>query len=147
MDEIKWTKPSGDRPVILLADADSTVRELGSLVLEREGYQVLLAEDGFKAMAIFQNAPYRVDLAIVDINIPRLAGDRILEQCMAIDPEIVMLFSSECCAEDRPKGPRANHMLGVICKPFIWHEVVALVRLALMNWQEWDCDPEAPAHS
>ena len=98
------------------------VRDRGRLFLEDEGYQVLVAEDGVQAVEIFGQAADRIDLAIVDLNIPRLTGDAVLERLLEIDPDVEVLFSSDYFAEDRSDGGR--HFLGVISKPYHRQELV-----------------------
>ena len=64
-------KPRGARATVLLAEAEPMVREFGRQVLEGHGYQVLVAEDGVQAVELFRGAAEPVDLAVIDLNIPR----------------------------------------------------------------------------
>jgi PAS domain S-box-containing protein len=128
---VNLRKPRGARPTILLADADSMVRGFGRMILEEEGYQVLVAEDGVQAVEVFRQAPVQIDLAIIDLNIPRLPGDAVLERLLELDPNAEVLFSSAYFAEDRPQTPGENHLLGVISKPYLREELVRMVQHAL----------------
>ena len=71
-------KPAGPRPTILLAEAEPMVREFGRQILEAKGYRALVAEDGVQAVELYRRAPERIDLVILDLNIPRLTGDAVL---------------------------------------------------------------------
>jgi PAS domain S-box-containing protein len=122
-------KPRGTRSTILLADADPMVRNFGRMILEQEGYQVLVAEDGAQAMEVFQQSPLRIDLAIIDLNIPRLSGDAVLERLVELDPFVRVLFSSGYFAEDQPQD--GEHLLGVINKPYNRQQLMKLVRVTL----------------
>jgi PAS domain S-box-containing protein len=132
------SKPRGVRPTILLADADPLVRNLGCLILEEEGYQVLVAEDGVQAVETFRKATQRIDIAIIDLNIPCMTGDAVLERLLELDPNIEVLFSSDYFAEDRPEGQGGSHLLGVICKPYRRRELVNTVHDALARRTEWE---------
>jgi two-component system cell cycle sensor histidine kinase/response regulator CckA len=133
-------KSRGTRPTILLAESDAVVRGFGRLVLEAEGYQVLVAEDGIQAVDVFRQAPERVDLVIIDLNIPRLTGHALLERLLELDPDVEVFFSSSYFAEGLSCG--GNHLLGVISKPYDWQELVSMVKLALARHSELERDRE-----
>ncbi|TFW31563.1 response regulator [Duganella callida] len=57
---------------IMVVDDSLTVRRVTQRLLEREGYQVLLAKDGVDALEQLQDA--RPDLMLVDIEMPRMDG-------------------------------------------------------------------------
>jgi chemosensory pili system protein ChpA (sensor histidine kinase/response regulator) len=58
--------------VIMVVDDSLTVRRVTQRLLEREGYQVLLAKDGVDALEQLQEA--RPSLMLVDIEMPRMDG-------------------------------------------------------------------------
>ena len=61
-------------PRILVVDDERSMRELLAIVLRREGYEVLLAENGRTAVDLLEREP--VDLLISDIKMPDLSGVR-----------------------------------------------------------------------
>jgi two-component system, cell cycle sensor histidine kinase and response regulator CckA len=119
----------GAQPTVLLADGDPLVRDVGRRILEGEGYRVLLAEDGGEAIAVYRDEKERIDLAILDLNMPRLTAYVVLERLLDIDPDARVLFSGGYFTEDRIADH--GHTLGVIAKPFSKEELVAAVRRAL----------------
>ena len=58
--------------LVMVVDDSLTVRRVTQRLLEREGYQVLLAKDGVDALEQLQDA--RPDLMLVDIEMPRMDG-------------------------------------------------------------------------
>jgi chemosensory pili system protein ChpA (sensor histidine kinase/response regulator) len=60
------------RHAIMVVDDSMTVRRVTQRLLEREGYQVVLAKDGVDALEQLQQA--RPDLMLVDIEMPRMDG-------------------------------------------------------------------------
>jgi chemosensory pili system protein ChpA (sensor histidine kinase/response regulator) len=60
------------RPTIMVVDDSITVRRVTQRLLEREGYQVMLAKDGVDALEQIEQA--RPDLMLVDIEMPRMDG-------------------------------------------------------------------------
>jgi two-component system response regulator PilR (NtrC family) len=83
------TGASGDpRPArILVVDDERSMRELLAIVLRREGYEVLLAENGRTAIETLEREP--VDLLISDIKMPDLSGVEVLRAAKQIDRDIL----------------------------------------------------------
>ncbi|MGH8853184.1 MAG: hybrid sensor histidine kinase/response regulator, partial [Telluria sp.] len=71
------------RPAIMVVDDSITVRRVTQRLLEREGYQVMLAKDGVDALE--QMALARPDLMLVDIEMPRMDGFDLTRQVRAAD--------------------------------------------------------------
>ena len=124
-------KPRGAKTTILLADGDPLVRDVGQRILEAEDYRVLLAEDGGQAIAAYREAEERIDLAILDLNMPRLTAYVVMERLLEIDPDARVLFSGGYFTEDHMTVADAGHTLGVIAKPFSPREFVEAVRQAV----------------
>ncbi len=59
-------------PTVLIADDSPTLRRIVSSVLEKDGYTVVVAEDGVEAVqGVFRSQP---DAVILDVQMPRLSG-------------------------------------------------------------------------
>ena len=71
-----------DKRRILLADDDPDIREIGRILLESEGYDVITAKDGDEAVAL--SSP-DIDLYILDIMMPGKSG---YQACREILPLI-----------------------------------------------------------
>lgn len=60
------------QPTVVVADDSATLRKIVGYVLEREGFQVIPAEDGVEGVqAVFRTQP---DAVILDVQMPRLSG-------------------------------------------------------------------------
>ena len=64
--------PAARNAVIMVVDDSLTVRRVTQRLLEREGYQVILAKDGVDALEHLQETI--PDLMLVDIEMPRMDG-------------------------------------------------------------------------
>ena len=71
------------RPKILVADDDLSIREILSIQLARMGYAVALAGDGVEAVAVY--AEERPDLVLLDVMMPRLNGLDACQQIRALE--------------------------------------------------------------
>lgn len=97
--------PPKQAPTILVADDSVTTRTLEKSILEAHGYQVALAIDGEEALHMLRSEP--VDLAIVDLQMPRMDGFQLIEQ-MKKDPRLaklpVIIVTSLESREEKERG-------------------------------------------
>ena len=69
---------------ILLVDDDRFIRESLSKILQAESYEVVLAENGQEA--IEKHGAERIDLLLLDLNMPVMNGRFILDWLAAVNP-------------------------------------------------------------
>jgi CheY-like chemotaxis protein len=103
---------------ILLVDDEESVRSVGTRILERLGYKVILASSGQEALNIVQKRHEPIDLIVLDMIMPGLSGRETFYRLKEIDPGIkVLLYSAHSMDEDvhlmLEKGA-----LGFIQKPY-----------------------------
>jgi two-component system cell cycle sensor histidine kinase/response regulator CckA len=115
---------------LLLVDDEPMVRNLGSLVLRKFGYKVLLAEDGRKALEIYQEQAADIDLIILDGTMPRLSGRDTLRELVRLNANVRVLFSSGYTVEhlDLADFPQ---VVGFMHKPYRVEDLAAKVRSIL----------------
>lgn len=65
-------KTGNEIPTVMVVDDSVTVRKITSRLLERNGYQVVLAKDGMDAISILQD--HTPDVMLLDIEMPRMDG-------------------------------------------------------------------------
>jgi two-component system, NtrC family, response regulator PilR len=75
------------QPRILLVDDEPSIRQLLSYRLRREGYEVLLAENGREAIAALERGG--VDLLVSDIRMPDMSGVDVLRRAKELDTDIL----------------------------------------------------------
>jgi two-component system OmpR family response regulator len=116
---------------ILIVEDESEIAQFIRQILEREGFSCFIAEDGPKALEVFQRQ--QPDLIILDLMLPGLDGlevcTRIRQNPNAKDPYILMLTA---------KGEEIDRIIGLstgaddyLVKPFSPRELVARVRALL----------------
>lgn len=85
--------------VILLAEDDAAVRNLVALMLSKEGYAVLAANDGQEALDICRQYKGSIDLLLTDVTMPRMTGVELAEQVQGKRSEIKILIMSGATVE------------------------------------------------
>ena len=82
--------------VILLAEDEALVRNLVQLMLNREGYAVLAANDGQEALEICEAFKDPIHLLLTDVRMPRMDGMELKRRVLALRPNVrVIVMSSE----------------------------------------------------
>jgi PAS domain S-box-containing protein len=84
----------GGNETILVAEDDTLVRNLAVQILERAGYEVMIARDGEEALDLFTRHADRIDLALLDMVMPKKNGNAIYERIRRRRPDLPVLFSS-----------------------------------------------------
>jgi PAS domain S-box-containing protein len=121
--------PGGGTETILLVDDEAIIRNLGRTILQRHGYQVLLAEDGRQAVELYQKEAH-IDLVILDLTMPHMSGRDALQHLRRIDPDVCVIFASGYSAEHVTEYVQ-DEVLGFISKPYRPQDLVSTVRTVL----------------
>ena len=84
----------GGTETILVAEDEEAVRNLVCRILQGAGYTVLQACDGEDALRLYAQHADVIDLALLDVVMPKLGGRDVMEYISAKNPQIRFLFSS-----------------------------------------------------
>jgi type II secretory ATPase GspE/PulE/Tfp pilus assembly ATPase PilB-like protein/CheY-like chemotaxis protein len=122
--------PAGSQGRILVADDDPQMRRLIRSVLEREGFEVVEAEDGLDALDRLEKDA--VGLVLLDVDMPRLDGLGVLEELRAqmrtVSLPVIMLTAHHDDTEEKALDLGAHDYL---TKPVQTRSLVARVRAVL----------------
>lgn len=80
--------------VILVADDEPLIRNLVTLLMQREGYLVISPADGHEGLELSRKYPGKTDLVITDADMPRMNGTDLCGHLMEERPGIKMLIMS-----------------------------------------------------
>src|SRR5438067_2600264 len=110
--------PATDRrpPGMLVVDDERSMRELLAIVLRREGYEVLLADNGRTAIDLLEREP--VDLLISDIKMPDLSGVDVLRAAKKIDQDILGIMITAFASTDTAVEAMRLGACDYLSKPF-----------------------------
>src|SRR5215472_5212680 len=114
--------------VILLAEDEAVVRNLVRLMLKKEGYALLSANDGQEALEISEKFADPIHLLLTDVQMPRMNGLELAERVREQRPEIkVMMMSGETTTTILEK----NTPDAFLRKPFISPTLLQCVQRVL----------------
>ncbi len=111
---------------ILLVEDEKNLQRLIKFNLEREGYEVVVSDDGLVTLNII--AEQHFDLVILDIMLPGLNGFRICEKMRQVDQDTpVIIVSAKNTAHDRIKGLKTGAD-DYLSKPFNLEELLLRIQ-------------------
>jgi PAS domain S-box-containing protein len=84
----------GQGELLLLVDDERSIRNTASAILQKHGYQVIVAADGFEAITLFAARTREVDAVITDITMPLMDGITLIRTLRNIDPGVTILAST-----------------------------------------------------
>jgi PAS domain S-box-containing protein len=115
---------------VLVVDDEASVRTLLRLVLKREGYDVLEADNAKDALTLVQQRAGAVDLLLTDVGMPGMNGVELARHLLRSYPKLPVLFLSAHSAEVLEKLGLSEQEI-VLPKPFNLDTLVAQVRKML----------------
>jgi diguanylate cyclase (GGDEF)-like protein/PAS domain S-box-containing protein len=128
------TQPSAEwhhgGETVLVAEDESSVRELARRILEKQGYTVLAAGTGREALALQETHAGPIHLLLTDVVMPEMAGPELAARMTELRPETRVLFMSGY-AEEAIAGHGALAGRPLLEKPFAPEELLRRVRAAL----------------
>ncbi|HEY9835067.1 MAG TPA: response regulator, partial [Stenomitos sp.] len=118
---------------ILLVDDSITLRQTLALTLQKAGYQVLQAKDGYEAIEQLRHQANHIGLVICDIEMPRMNGFEFLKHRQQ-DPTLVniptMILTSRSGEKHRLIASELD-ATDYITKPFVEHNLLLKVKVLL----------------
>lgn len=104
--------------LILLVDDEEFIRLIGSSLLKKMGYSVILAENGFQAVEIFKERHEEIDLVVVDMVMPEMNGEETFYKLKELDKDIKIVISSGFSKQQSISRLMKDGLSGFISKPF-----------------------------
>ncbi|MAD80979.1 MAG: hypothetical protein CMJ50_09085, partial [Planctomycetaceae bacterium] len=116
---------------ILLAEDDPMVRDAAVRVLRAAGYTVIVAADGEDAVRKFEQNADTIQMAVLDVVMPKLDGHRVYDRMKEANSEIKVVF----CTAYNPETDQTDVLEGVqvstIYKPLAEEALLSTMRRML----------------
>lgn len=121
----------GGHETILLVEDEAMVRSLVQSILQAEGYTVLEASHGSKALALAARHQGPIDLLLTDVVMPQMSGRELAEQLKTLRPQIKLLYMSGYTDDAVVRHGLLTAEVEYLSKPFSPNSLISKVREVL----------------
>ena len=126
-------RPRDRRGVVLVVDDESVVRHVAQQALERHGYSVLLAANGYEAVEILQENAARIDLVLLDVGMPLMGGEETLRALRRINPGLRVVLASGYDEREATRRFSGSSLSGFLQKPYSAARLTIMVESVLKD--------------
>ncbi|MBI2427256.1 MAG: PAS domain S-box protein [Ignavibacteriales bacterium] len=116
---------------ILIVDDEEILREILAESLRDEGYDILLASDGYEALKVFHEHQKQVSLVITDLGMPNMGGEQLFDKLKELEPGIKVLVSSGYLDTSSKSELLRKGIKDVLTKPYKFDVIFDTVRRVL----------------
>ena len=117
---------------ILLVDDDPNIRQLVNLYLEKEGFEVTMADRGDEALKLFRESP--PNLMLLDVMLPGMDGWQVCREVRKTSNIPIIMLTAKDETFDKVLGPELGADDYVV-KPFDMKELVARIKAVSRRFQ------------
>ena len=125
------TEPSAERRTILVVDDEEDLRDIMRRMLERKGFNALVAADSTEAVDTCRTHSGDIDLLLTDLGLPGVSGGDLARTATELRPGMRVVYISglprEIAVDQGLIGADAH----MVKKPFTSDVLVASIRSAL----------------
>ena len=125
--------------VVLIVEDEESYRDALGFMLEREGFEVILAADGAEGLAQFER--HGADIVLLDLMMPGLSGTEVCRRLRQRSTVPIIMVTARDAEIDKVVGLE----LGAddyVTKPFSHRDLLARVRAVLRRGQDVELMPD-----
>jgi len=113
-------------PSVLVVDDEKGIRQGTKRVLEGEGYEVTVAENGNEGISLAENRDF--DLALIDLKMPDINGIDVLKKVKERHPNTVCFITTAFASYNNAIESTKTGAFDYIPKPFTSEELIQKMR-------------------
>ena len=123
--------PVGNGELILVADDESSIREIIKTLLEAFKYRVLVANDGIEAIALYAQHKEEISVVLLDLMMPSLDGSMTIRTLHRMNPQVKIIASSGLMSNHEIIQTLDNNVKAFLQKPYTSDELLKKLQLVL----------------
>ena len=113
---------------ILFVDDEYVVRDVGMHILDRAGFEVLVAENGRSGVDLFKKYRDRIRCVVLDLTMPVMSGEEAYTEIAKIDTKARVVMMSGFSEREVDGHFKGNRPVSLLQKPFRASELLAIIR-------------------
>ncbi len=114
--------------VVLVVDDEEIVRDIARELLTECGYQVLQASHGEHGVKVFKEHHAEIDVVLLDMVMPKMAGDVAAQEILAFDPDAKVILCSGYRDDPRVIETMRKGVKRFVPKPYRIGELVSAIK-------------------
>ncbi len=117
------------KQTVLIVDDQESIRLALSRMLSKEGYEVLLADEGEKALDILREK--KVNVMLSDLKMPKMDGLQLLKASKLVKPEVEVILITAHGTIEKAVGAMKDGAYDFITKPFKKIVIANMIKKAI----------------
>ena len=111
-----------------MVEDEPIVCAVAQALLSRSGYTVLTAPDGASALNILRDRPVGIGLILLDMTMPGMTTDEVVQAIRVLDPAVPILLNSGYTSNDTIKQMLdEGSAQGFLGKPYELQELLSTI--------------------
>ena len=116
------------KETVFLIDDDDMIVDVSEMILKNSGYDVVSAKSGKEAIEVYKEKHSRIDMVILDMTLPDMAGGDTYDRLKEINPGVKVLLASGYDIDYQGRDIMERGCDGFIQKPFNMNELLEKIR-------------------
>jgi PAS domain S-box-containing protein len=110
--------PAGNGELILIADDESSVRKVTETMLRRNGYDVVLANDGLDALTVYAQRRNDIRVVLTDVMMPVLDGTKLTRALKRMNSDVAIIAATGQADDSRHSELKQLGVRTILIKPY-----------------------------
>jgi CheY-like chemotaxis protein len=122
--------------IVLVVDDEMSARKMAKTSLERAGFHVITASDGFKAIELLKAYSDMVKVVLLDMDMPQMNGEETFHRLKDISNDVRVIIAMECNDQRIYRQFIDDGVYGFIQKPCRVKDLVEVIYKAVDDYSE-----------
>ena len=118
------------RGTVLLLEPDDRARGVARYILNREGYHVIEADSGNIAELLWEGQATKVDLALIEVNLPGITGPELVERLRQTRPDLQVVYMATPGPEGEASASGSLKDSVFVAKPYTSDKLLEALKVA-----------------
>jgi CheY-like chemotaxis protein len=123
--------PDSRGATVLVVDDEASVLDTTGRMLEKQGYAVIQADGGKRALELLAARGDTIDVVLLDLTMPDMNGEAVFRALRRLDADLPVVLSSGWSAEESLEGLQALGLSGFLQKPYSLDTLAEVIHSAL----------------
>ncbi|MET0422639.1 MAG: response regulator [Actinoplanes sp.] len=124
------------RPTVLVVDDEEDLRDIMRRMLERRGFDAIIAGDSQQAIAVCREHPGEIDVLVTDLGLPGVTGGELSKTATDLRPGMSVIYISGLPKEMAVAEGQIGDDATLVKKPFSTELLIEALRAVLDKRRE-----------